>query len=94
LGGHAQSQMHQLKEVITSILGIFWVFHEDLRFGVQCTISRVCGGEKMFSIFGDKTRCFVSSCEGSKTICFKDFFTHPLIKVWKKSQPLFATCKE
>jgi len=81
---------------------VFWVFFgfsrlwarlEDLGFGVQGTIFGVYGGEKGFSIFGDKTRCFVSSCEGSKKICFKDFFTHPPIRVWKKSQPLLATCK-
>jgi hypothetical protein len=61
-----------------------WAHFEDLDFGVQGIISRVCGGEKRFSIFGDKTRCFVSSYEGSKTIYFKDSFTHPPIRVWKK----------
>jgi hypothetical protein len=77
-------------------LGFSWLWAclEDLRFGVQGIIFGICGGEKRFSIFGDKIRCFVFSYEGSKTICFKDFFNHPPIRVWKKSQPLLTTCKE
>jgi hypothetical protein len=71
-----------------------WAHLQYIGFEVQGTIYGVCGGEKGFSIFGNKTSCFVSNFEGSKTICLKDYFIHPLIKVWEKLQPLLAKCKE
>ncbi len=43
-------------------LGFSWLWghFEGLEFGVQGTISRVCGDEKRSSIFGKKTKCFFS----------------------------------
>jgi hypothetical protein len=62
-----------------------WENFEGLDFGVQNTNS---GGENRFSIYGKKTRCFVFNFGGSKSICFKETFNQPPIKLWKKSQPL------
>jgi hypothetical protein len=66
-------------------LGFSWLWghFEGLRFGVQCTIFGVCGGEKRSSIFEDKKRRFVSNLGGSKLVYFKDFFNQALIKIWK-----------
>jgi len=71
-------------------LGFSWLWghFEGLVFGVQGTTFGVCGGENISPIFGKKTRCFVFSFGGSKSICFKEFFNSPPIKVWKKSQTL------
>ncbi len=90
LGGYVQSQMRLLKDAI-DVLGILWVFHgygAIFRVLVQGIISRICGDDKRFSVFGDKTRYFVFNLGGSKYVCFNDSFSQPPIKVWKKSQPL------
>ncbi len=43
----------------------------------------------MISIFGSKTiKSFVSSIGSSKSHCFKDSFSHSLVKVWKNSYSL------
>jgi hypothetical protein len=52
-----------------------WGPCEGLGFGIQGTISGVCGDEKRSSIFGDKTRCFVWNLGGSNLVCFNDFFS-------------------
>jgi hypothetical protein len=52
-----------------------WGHFEGLRFGIEGTIFGVCEDEKTFSIFGDKTRCFVSNLGGSKLVCFNDSFS-------------------
>ncbi len=52
-----------------------WGHFEGLDFGVQGTISRICGGENKSSIFGKKMRCFVFGFGGSKSICFKESFS-------------------
>ncbi len=70
-----------------------WGHFEGLQFGVQGTTFRVCKGENRSSIFGKKTRCFVSSFRGSKSVCFKEPFNQPPIKVWKKITTL-ATCEK
>jgi hypothetical protein len=59
-------------------LGFSWLWghFEGLDFGVQGTTFEVCGGENRFSIFGKKTRCFVSSFGGSKSVCLKESFSH------------------
>jgi hypothetical protein len=51
-----------------------WGPFEGLGFGIQGSIFGVGGDEKRCSIFGDKTRCFVSSLGGSKLVCFNDSF--------------------
>jgi len=70
-----------------------WGHFEGLEFGVQGITFGVCGGENRFLIFGEKTRCFVFSFRGSKFVCFKESFSQPPIKVWKKSQPLWQHVK-
>jgi hypothetical protein len=65
-----------------------WGHFEGLKFGVQGTNYRLYGGENRSLVFGKKTRRFVFCFEGSKSICFKEPFSQPLIKVWKNLQPL------
>jgi len=73
-----------------NFLGFSWLWghFQCLGFGIQGTISRICGDEKKFSVFGDKTRYFVFSLGGSKFVYFNDSFNQPPIKIWKKLQIL------
>jgi hypothetical protein len=78
LGRYVQSQMY-LKggnRCFGYSLGFSWLWghFEGLKFGIQGTTSRVCGGENRSSIFGTKTRCFISNFGGSKLVCFKESF--------------------
>jgi hypothetical protein len=54
-------------------LGFSWLWGHfgGLGFGMQGIIFGVCEDEKRFSVFGDKTRCFVLSLGGSKIGLFQ-----------------------
>ncbi len=71
-------------------LGFSWLWghFEGLKFGVQGTTFGIYGGENTFSIFGEKTKCVVSSFGGSKLVYLKCLSTNRQLKFGKKLQPL------